>query len=51
MTANRERILKLHEAICRCKACRGAVDKTKLCKACLLREAEIDAIEKLQKGQ
>lgn len=42
-------ILALHEAVCRCPKCKGTTDKAKMCKACLLRDAEIDAIRKLGK--
>jgi hypothetical protein len=42
---DKERILALHEAICRCPKCKGTTDKLKLCAECTRRDTEIDAIQ------
>jgi hypothetical protein len=44
-----KRILSLHEEVCRCPKCKGTTVKADMCKTCLLRDAEIDAIRKRAK--
>lgn len=41
----RDRILLLHEAICRCSTCKGTVDKSKLCRMCAEHDAEIGRLQ------
>ena len=44
---NRERRLKAHEAICRCKTCKGTTDKTKLCANCKILDDLLDSLREV----
>jgi hypothetical protein len=42
---HRDRIMLLHEAICRCSTCRGTTDKHRLCRVCVGHDQEIDRLQ------
>ena len=45
----RQRLMMLHEAICRCEKCKGSVDYTSLCRICRHREDEIRQLNLLKR--